>query len=212
MYVSLGQARVLPRKVERRPGCGERPPWPVGPSQTVRRTGRCRGRSPSCCRRHQHRHRRRRRLHPLRPCTASRRPHAPTDLGNPGCTGKDQAPEIIEGSPMWSMLLWRGRRKKFGKNKVTFSPFDVNRIENRIIRATLFLISSIADYWVSILAIILNWMRGLRGCVDTLDENIWIIFQIFDIQILFRFACWFFGTWIEIEFQKDRIDELYILL
>lgn len=86
MYVSLGQARVLPRKVERKPGCGERPPWPVGPSQTVRRTGRCRGRSPSCCRRHQHRHRRRRRLHPLRPCTASRRPHAPTDLGNPGCT------------------------------------------------------------------------------------------------------------------------------
>ena len=112
VYVSLGQARVLPRKVERKPGCGERPPWPVGPSQTVRRTGRCRGRSPSCCRRHQHRHRRRRRLHPLRPCTASRRPHAPTDLGNPGCTGKDQAPEIIEcSSSMRSMLVRRGEKE-----------------------------------------------------------------------------------------------------
>ena len=88
VYVSLGQARVLPRKVEKKPECGERPPWPVGPSQTVRRTGRCRGRSPSYCRRHQHRHRRRRPLHHLRPCTASRRPHAPTDLGNPGCTEK----------------------------------------------------------------------------------------------------------------------------
>lgn len=108
VYVSSGQARVLPRKVERRPGCGERPPWPVGPSQTVRRTGRCRGRSPSCCRRHQHRHRRRRRLHPLRPCTASRRPHAPTDLGNPGCTGKDQAPEINQCSKQGE-----GKREKF---------------------------------------------------------------------------------------------------
>lgn len=43
-----------------------------------------------------------------------------------------------------------------------------------------------------------------------LDENIWIIFQIFDIQILFSRVDFFF--WIEIEFQKDRIDELYILL
>lgn len=85
-----GAGEVLPRIAERKPECGERPPWPVGPSQTVRRTGRCRGRSPSCYRRHQHRHRRRRRLHPLRPCTASRRPHAPTDLGNPGCTVKQR--------------------------------------------------------------------------------------------------------------------------
>lgn len=30
------------------------------------------------------------------------------------------------------MLLRRGRRKKFGKNKVTFSPFDANRIENEL--------------------------------------------------------------------------------
>lgn len=85
-----GAGEVLPRKVERKPGCGERPPWPVGPSQTVRRTGRCRGRSPPCCRRHQLRHRRRQLPRPLRPCTASRRPRAPTDLGNPGCTEKMQ--------------------------------------------------------------------------------------------------------------------------
>lgn len=91
VYVALmvgGAGEVLPRKAERKPGCGERPPWPVGPSQTVRRTGRCRGRSPSCCRRRQLRHRRRQLPLPLRPCTASRRPHAPTDLGNPGCTEK----------------------------------------------------------------------------------------------------------------------------
>lgn len=86
--VVIGAGEVLPRKAERKPGCGERPPWPVGPSQTVRRTGRCRGRSPSCCRRRQLRHRRRQLPHHLRPCTASRRPHAPTDLGNPGCTEK----------------------------------------------------------------------------------------------------------------------------
>lgn len=88
VVVVVGAGEVLPRKAERKPGCGERPPWPVGPSQTVRRTGRCRGRSPSCCRRRQLRHRRRQLPHHLRPCTASRRPHAPTDLGNPGCTEK----------------------------------------------------------------------------------------------------------------------------
>jgi len=91
VYVALmvgGAGEVLPRKAERKPECGERPPWPIGPSQTVRRTGRCRGRSPSCCRRRQLRHRRRQLPRPLRPCTASRRPRAPTDLGNPGCTEK----------------------------------------------------------------------------------------------------------------------------
>jgi len=86
---SGGAGEALPRKAERKPGCGERPPWPVGPSQTVRRTGRCRGRSPSCCRRRQLRHRRRQLPRPLRPCTASRRTRAPTDLGNPGCTEKN---------------------------------------------------------------------------------------------------------------------------
>lgn len=84
--LGCGAGEALPRKAERRPECGERPPWPVGPSQTVRRTDRCRGRSPPCCRRHRRLHLRRRRFHPLRPCTASRRPRAPTDLGNPGCT------------------------------------------------------------------------------------------------------------------------------
>lgn len=91
VYVALlidGAGEVLPRKAERKPGCGERPPWPVGPSQTVRRTDRCRGRSPSCCRRRQLHHRRRQLPRPLRPCTANRRLRAPTDLGNPGCTEK----------------------------------------------------------------------------------------------------------------------------
>lgn len=81
-----------PRKAERRPEYGERPPWPVGPSQTVRQTDRCRGRSPSCFRRHRLHFRPRRHL---RPCTASRRPLAPTDLGNPGCTVNFQSREKI---------------------------------------------------------------------------------------------------------------------
>lgn len=109
VVVVVGAGEVLPRKVERKPGCGERPPWPVGPSQTVRRTGRCRGRSPSCCRRRQLRHRRRQLPHHLRPCTASRRPHAPTDLGNPGCTEKmRKTKELSYRTRCWSSRGPRG--------------------------------------------------------------------------------------------------------
>lgn len=55
--------------------------------------------------------------------------------------------------------------------------------------------------------------EGVKGGALIRWTRIFGLFFRYSIfKFCFRVLIFFFGTWIEIEFQKDRIDELYILL